>query len=494
MGEIKNQAIKNSIVSYAGAALGFVNFIILLPYVFTLEQIGLTRLLQNAAYLMVPFAEFGIISIVLRFYPVYKEENNQRYSFIFYCLAGALAGFIFFTLAFILLKEEISSLFIDKSPLFIDYYYYIIPLLFFIVFTGIMEAVANGMFKTVFPNFLREVFIRFIISVLALLYLLHLINFDDFLQAFILGYFLPLLLLIIYLFRKNAIRFSFTFKSIPRHALKEMMTYGLFIILGSSGYLLVSYIDTMMIGAILGLEETGIYVTAFYMAVVIEIPRRSIKQIASPIISDAWKRNDLKQIEDIYSKTSLNQLIIGAFIFLGVWINIDSIFQLMPNGEDFQAGKFVVFYVMLGKLIDMASGVNGEIIAFSKLYRFNIYSILILAALAIVTNLIFIPIYGFTGAAMATAISLLFYNILKYLFLKIRLRMEPFSVNTLKVLVIAAGCYFIIALIPQIPNALFDIIVRSVAITLIFGFTIYLTKVSEDVNVFVKNIWNRIFN
>jgi O-antigen/teichoic acid export membrane protein len=492
VGEIKNQAVKNSIVSYSGALLGFVNFIILLPYVFRPEQIGLTRLLQNAAYLIVPLAEFGIISIVLRYYPVFKSESSSKFSFIFYCLAGALAGFLFFTASFVFFKDDISRLFIEKSPLVIEYYYYIIPLVFFIVFTGIFEAVANSLYKTVLPNFLREVLLRFAVSVLAILYVMHLINFQEFIRFFVLGYCLPLFFLILYLFRLNELKINFSLTRLAPSVIKEMATYGFFVILGSSGHLLVNYIDTMMLGALLGLQDTGIYVTAFYMAVIIEIPRRSIRQIAVPFISEAWKKKDMQQIKDIYSKTALNQLIIGAFIFLGVWINIDEIFELMPNGSIYQAGKYVVLFVMIGKLIDMAAGVNGEVIALSKLFRFNIYSIIILAILVFATNLLLIPVYGMVGAAIATTLSLLFYNFIKYLFLKIKVGLQPFSLNTIKAIILAGICFVIVSLVPDIRHPLLSIIIKSGVLALVFLLPLYYFKISEDVNQSLNSLLKKI--
>ena len=80
----------------------------------------------------------------------------------------------------------------------------------------------------------------------------------------------------------------------------------------------------------------------------------------------------------------------------------------MPKGEVYKVGKFVVLFVMLGKLIDMASGANGEIIGLSKYYKFNMYCILFLAVLTVVGNYFLIPALGVTGAALATAISLFF--------------------------------------------------------------------------------------
>lgn len=492
MGEIRNQAIRNSIISYFGAGIGFVNFIILLPFAFSPEQIGLVRLLQNTAYLVIPLAEFGIISIILRYYPIFKSDEDKRLTFILYCILGALAGFSVFCVLFFTFKGELSELFDAKSPLFVDYYYLLLPLVFLIVFTGIFEAISNSIYKTVFPNFLREVLLRILIAILVIAYVYNIVQFNSFVNLFVLIYIFPLLFLLAYLIKKDEISINFSLQKFPKPIFKEIGLYGIFVLLGSSGHLLVSYIDTVMLGILLGLEDTGIYVTAFYMAVIIEIPRRSLRQIAVPFLSDAWKRNDLKQINEIYEKTSLNQLIIGLYIFLGVWINIDAVFELMPNGAIYSAGKFVVFYVMLGKLIDMAAGVNGEIIALSKWYRFNMYSTLILALLAIITNYLLIPLYGLTGAAIATALSLLFYNVLKYLFLKIKLNLNPFSLNTIRVLLLGGICYLIMTLIPEISSPILSILSKSLLLTLIFIFPLYYLKISEDVNQFINNVLSGI--
>ncbi len=492
MGQIKTQAIKNSIVSYLGASIGFINFIILLPYVFSAEQIGLTRLLQNSASLIVPFAELGIISIVLRYYPFYKADLNKRLSFIYFCLGVALVGFFIFSGLYIFFKEQLSLVFIEKSPLVLNYYDYIIPLVFFIAFTGILEAISNSLYKTVFPNFLREVLLRVAISILAILFVVNAIDFDKFIGAFVFAYCFPFLLLIFYLYRLREISLNFNFISIPKATLKEMATYGGFVLLGSTGHLLVSYIDTIMLGAFVGLEETGIYVTAFYMAVVIEIPRRSIRQIIVPHIADAWGQKDIKKIKDIYVKTSINQLIIGVLIFLVVWVNIDSIFQLMPNGEIYSAGKFVVFYILISKLIDMGAGVNGEIIALSPQYRFNMYSILILAVLAIITNLIFIPLMGITGAAFATTISLFLYNLVKYIFVKIRFQLDPFNQNTLKVMIVGFMCLLLISYIPDVGNPFLNILIKSSIISPAFITPIYYFSVSEDANKLVNSLFKTL--
>ena len=46
-----------------------------------------------------------------------------------------------------------------------------------------------------------------------------------------------------------------------------------------------------MVTGMLGLTETAIYTTAFYIAVLIELPKRAIAQIGMPVISRAFKEN-----------------------------------------------------------------------------------------------------------------------------------------------------------------------------------------------------------
>ena len=108
----------------------------------------------------------------------------------------------------------------------------------------------------------------------------------------------------------------------------------------------------------------------------------------------------------------------------------------MPNGNEYKSGAIVVFAITLSKLIDMSMGVNNEIINYSKFYKLNIFIIPIFALIVIITNLIFIPIYGINGAAIASLFSIILYNLSRFLIIKVKLKLSPFNKNTLKVLLI----------------------------------------------------------
>ena len=275
--------------------------------------------------------------------------------------------------------------------------------------------------------------------------------------------------------------------------LKEISVYVFYVVLGGFASTVIISIDTMMLAALLGLKETGVYTIAFFIGTVIEVPRRSLSSIVTPLIAEAWKNDNLLKIKELYIKTSINQLIIGSWIFLGVWLNIDDLFSLIHNGEIYKLGKYVVFFIGLSKIIDMLSGVNSEIIFTSVHYRFNFYISLILVVLTIVTNYILIPIYGIVGAAIATAFSVFLFNLIKFIFIWLAFKIQPFSSKTLISILISVVCYFIIIYMPTIsyflPKTLpaialivADILQRSVVLTLIFFGLTFSTNISKDLN------------
>ena len=96
----------------------------------------------------------------------------------------------------------------------------------------------------------------------------------------------------------------------------------------------------------------------------------------------------------------------------------------------------MVLYIGIGKLMDVAFSVNSEILVFSKYYRFNLIATIGMSILIVALNYWLIPIYGIEGAAMASALVMLLYNLTKFIFLKIRLGFSPFSTETLKILVV----------------------------------------------------------
>ena len=165
-------------------------------------------------------------------------------------------------------------------------------------------------------------------------------------------------------------------------------------------------------------------------------------KISGTLVADAWKSNDIFKIKDIYYKSCLNQLIIGGFIFLGIWANIDNILIIL--GEDYIQSKWVIFFIGFGYLIDMSTGVNGLVISYSKYYRISLVFIGILIINVLLLMYLLIPFWGITGAAIAIASSLFFNNLMRYLFLLKKYHLQPFNYKFLLIVLFFSVLYFLL--------------------------------------------------
>jgi O-antigen/teichoic acid export membrane protein len=482
MGIVIRQSIITTIISYAGVIIGYVNLIFLYPQYLELNQVGLLRAIQDGAMLLVPFASFGLVQSISRFYPRFSNDKEALRQFLGLLVLLAMVGFIIMVSVFFLFKSSIISFFIDKSPEVTHYTGLVLWLAFTLLYTGLLEQFARSQLKIAVPALLREVGTRLLQSILVFVYFLGVISFSNFLILSILIYILMLIILMIYLRILSASSISFSFTSITKEQLKEIGIFSSVSFVGLSSVILIAKIDSLMIVGMVGLDAAAIYTTAYYMATVIEVPKRAITQSAATLISNAFDRNDLPEVRKIYSKSSINQSIIGALLLIGIWANTSNIFAIMPKGDLYSAGTWVILIVGSAKFIDMTFGPSSEVIGLSKYYWFNLVVISVLAVLVVISNALLIPIYGINGAAIGTLLALGVYNLCKFVFILIRLKLNPFSWNTAKVLVVTAFCYFIQTFIPQFENSYLDVLVRSSTITVLFSILILGWHCSEDAN------------
>jgi O-antigen/teichoic acid export membrane protein len=203
--------------------------------------------------------------------------------------------------------------------------------------------------------------------------------------------------------------------------------------------------------------------------------------MSDALIAKSFEFERIDEVKKIYKQSSINQLILGCFVFLLVILNLDNIYQIMPAGETYKSGATVVLLIGLSKLIDMGFGVNSEIIVSSKLYKVNIYFVLILAVLTVSLNIWLIPIYGLTGAAFASLLAVLIFNLLKLIFIWSYLKFQPFSLHTLSVIGITLSCYFIAQFVPILENVYLNTLWVSAIIALPFMTLMLVFKPSKEI-------------
>jgi O-antigen/teichoic acid export membrane protein len=491
LGIIAKQSLYNAVYTYIGIGLGFVTTIFLYPHILDPDQYGLTRVLISASVIGAQFAHLGIRNIVIRFFPVFEKSGKKQNSLLFLSLIVPLAGFLVFSLFFWLFRDLLIDFYVDRSPLFVDFYIYILPVTFFILYFEVLNSYLRSLRDSITGSLVSEVVLRFVVILILAIYFFGLISFQNFILFFALAYGIQPLLLIITLIRVDEFRIAPQFTVLRKSLALGMASYGLYTLLGGLTTVIVWNVDILMLGSLSGLDQTAIYAIAFYIGTVITVPQRAIEKIATPLIADFIYQRNWREVEKIYRKTSLNQTIAGIFILLLVWVNTEQLLNLLP--DVYADGRYVVLFIGIGKLFDMATGINGSIIVTSKYYRFDLFTNLLLILFTVSSNLILIPEYGIQGAAVATMLSIFLYNLIKYIFVWIKFSMQPFSLRYLWLFLFSAISLLLISLLPElslIPN----LMVTSVIVVLFFVLPVWWLKLSDDFNLLISQIMNKVIH
>jgi O-antigen/teichoic acid export membrane protein len=493
MGIVIRQGFKGTVINYIGVAFGAFNLLYLFPKLLPPEIIGLTRVLLDISFMLAGIAQLGTTGIVDRFYPFFKDTQKKDSGFLLLILTLPFTGFLLISILFLFLRDYWFLLFRANSSLLLDFYYYLIPLTFFSIYLSVLEAYCRAQFRIVVPLFFKEIYLRIFFALIVVLYYYKVISLSMLILFLIISYASAVLLLLSYLkvLRKLYIRF-FSVKE-NRENIKNILHFSMVVFSSSALGLIASKIDVILLSAHNGLKITGVYSIAFYIGTIIEIPRRSISQISVPLISNYWRNMDLKGIKDLYARVALNQSILGFIIFLLIWCNVDPLLSLIPNSEEFKAGKYIILYIGLSRLVDMLTGINTEIINTSPYYKINFFLTIFSAVTAITFNKILIPLYGMEGAGMSTLIVYTIFNFIKIYYIWLKTKIQPFTVNTMYVLLAGVVIYAITSFFdqqvmdPEIP--LVRIIGNSVLIAVLFLLSIYFFRLSPDIRDIIDKRW-----
>ena len=490
MGVIARQSIKGALANYLGVAIGFfVSFFVLTKYL-TQEEIGLTRVMVDAAILFSSVAQLGSNSSIVKFFPYFKDGKNNHGVFGLSVLLP-MVGFMLFALAFLIFREPLLGIYSKNAPLLADYFYQLPMLTFFALYLGIFETNASVLLRITVPKLVREVGIRLFNLATYLLYGFDLISLDVFVWLFCGSYGLAMMLNLFYLISLGHISFRIDRGFLTRERVKEIGRYTLFMTaVALAGN--IPLFNSLFLGAKTGLALTGVYTIASYIANVVEVPYRSLGAISRPVIATAVKDNNWDEVNRLGRQVSLHQFLVSLLIFYLIWINVDALFQMIPNGKDFVGGVGVVFLLGMAKVLNSSFSVGADILNISRHYPWGLVFIAVLTTSAILFNLSFIDMMGINGAACATLSAYIIYFLLLNTFLWRRMRVNVLCIGHLKmmlliVVLLALDWGWNHWLTPVLP---LSIIVGAVLKTLVLGSlsvaAVLGWKISPTVNRIVK--------
>uniref|UniRef100_UPI002609794A polysaccharide biosynthesis C-terminal domain-containing protein n=1 Tax=uncultured Porphyromonas sp. TaxID=159274 RepID=UPI002609794A len=228
------------------------------------------------------------------------------------------------------------------------------------------------------------------------------------------------------------------------------------------------------------LSSAGVYTMAFYMVSIIEIPMRAILNVAAPKIAEAAKDGDTRRVEAVYRLVAFYQLLSGLLIFAMIWVNIDNIFGIMPNGDQFSGGKWVFFFLGLAKLVELTLTCSHTVVSTSRYYHWNVYYTVSVLIMSFLSTLFLIPEYGTMGAAIAMLLTNIVSYGLQQLLLSVKMHVSPFTRRMLLLLPIALVAWGADTLLPVLPSVWLDLFVRSAVVGLVLLLVLLALRITPE--------------
>lgn len=475
MGLVLNQSLKNTIVTYIGFAIGGINTIYFYPYFLGSTYYALTTYILSAAAIIMPLLAFGVQNTLVKFFSQCRNEKEES-EFLSFAVLFPLILSIPLLLIFLFFYGDISDYLSKVNPIVKDFLWFIPFIGICMAYFEIFYAWARVHMHSVFGNFIKEVGLR-LFSLIALVGVYYkYISPLEFIYITAVTYFLACLVTMFYAFYLKKPYFQLV---VP-HNVKEISVYTFYIILSGGVATLLLDIDKLMLNQYIKIENIAYYSVATYIALVISVPSKAMYQITYPITAKLMHEEKHEELDEFYKKTSINLQIVGGYVMLCIFVNINKLYEMIP--EEYSGGVLVVFLTGLSKYIDLILGNNTAIIFNTKYYRAVLFLGVVVVLLTIGLNMIFIPLYGILGSAIAILLSVTLYSLAKLIFVQRRLHLYPFTKQTLY----SVGLTFVLFLVFffwDFPvNGIVAIGLKSVLVSIAYVYLNYKFVISLQIN------------
>jgi len=484
MNMITSQSTKNLISIMLGFGIGAINTLVLYPHFFGAENQGLVVFLLSSSNLLMPLIGFGVAQTIIKFHSSYQEKDKQgflSYAVLLPLIVALPLGFVA-----ILFHDAIAALLSVENPIIASYAWVIFAIAFATAYFEVFYSWARVHFKSVTGNILKEIYPRLSILVLLLAFGINWIDLDVFFLLLVGLYYLRLVLMVCIAFKIQPPKFSW---QKPQN-LNELLRYSLFLVLAASAGSLIIDIDKFMLPQYKAIEQTAFYAVAIFTATLIEAPGRALFQILNPLVAKNINENNTSQLEKHYTASSINLLLLAGWIFLLVNGSIASLFELIED-DNYGTAIWVVLMISFAKLIAMSSGASNTILINSKKYHVSLLLTIFMAFFVILGNYLLIPVFGINGAAISTLVVVVVFTYVRMGYVYYYLKMQPYRSNTFYAFALIGVLYYGLTFVQLNIQPFWSIVVKSVLITIVYAFGVYVLNLSPALRQLLKNRMSR---
>lgn len=464
MSVVARQGVKYSIIGYLGFLLGTFSAIFIFPY--DMEFYGKLRYILPTAEIIVPIIVFGLSFSNVKFFAKVNADG-KHHNMLSLSLLAVIINFLIVVGGFFLIAfwfPDFKKLEIWKMKNLI------LPLALVLALSSVFNKFLTNYKRVVVPNIFEN-----FVPKLANLGAFCLFFFMGFAEKSAYGFFFMMFVISLfgyglYTNRLEKVKFDFDLGYFKKdNFYREILTYSLFGFLGNIGNYIAIKIDSYMIGEFISFEENGIYNNIYSIISLIVVPQMGLFNLSAPIINKVLANGDYNELDRFHKKTSLSLFFLGLVLFCCIAVGFPYLADFMKNGEDLRSSEPIVWVLGFAMLFDLATGFNGHIISLSRYYKFNIVVMLILAVLTITTNMLFLKHTDLEilGIAIAYAISLSLFNIIKIIFNYIKFKVFPLGIEMMYAMILGCISINVALLLPDLKLNILNLFYKPAVVLIV---------------------------
>jgi O-antigen/teichoic acid export membrane protein len=492
MGVVFRQSIKTTAVTFSGAFLGAA-ITYIYPFTFSKGNLGFyTGFIALGAILQF-LVVMGLGSVVQAWPQRYPENDPRRKLLFSICLLTPVVFTVVLSIPYLICKQQIISQYREVDHVIMDeYYVWMLPLILLWSLSSIMEQYLISQIRITVAAMVREVGMRVGNLLLILLVYLKIISFGYFLGASIALYGVSFVVLFIYSRKYTPFRLSLNWKAYTKAEYRELIHYSLYHQLAGISVYLTSSLDLLLLAPLerSGMSSLAVYRNAIFIVTLMVLPHRAMAASSVATLNDAYLKNDGPRLQSLFRRSGVNVFLVTCLLGVLIAVNVFEVVKLFPAG--YEAIAPLTLILLLGRLVDMFTGLNQEILVISKYYKFYFWLSATLLAAMVISELALIPAYGMYGAAWASSLVLILFNIIKMWFLNRKLQLHPFNRDNLYTAISAALAAVAGILTPSVGDSsiqvLATITLKSIAVCTVYGSCIFYLKPSPDLQSFLLGL------
>jgi len=266
---------------------------------------------------------------------------------------------------------------------------------------------------------------------------------------------------------------------------KELLTYSLPLLFSNFIFSLILWTDTLMIGYFLPESEVGIYNAALPTAFLMWMIPQALLILFIPILTEFYAQNKYDEFKNVY-KTVTKWIFVINLILLSIFYLFSKSILGILFGSAYITGAISLIILGTGYFIGFLTSSSQDILLILKKTKLILFNTTLMAIGNIILNLYLIPIYGITGAAIATSSIFILRSILLTIESYLIKKIIPFKLNYIKILFSISIASILIKYISKFyPINIFTLMINGILLLGFYSLFLLITKSFEKEDIMI---------